>query len=297
MILLIGATDFIGRAAARRLRELRFRVRALVPPEVDVSALASLGVDVARGDSREAAALSPALSGVTAVLSAASAMRERRGASFEDVHVLAVRRLVEAARDAGVKRIIHLSTLGARADASTRYARTAFQGEEIVRGSGIDYLVLRLALVVGPEDAFSSRLAAIARRRSFVPLVGGGRARLQPVPVDQVVEAIVYGILQDRFRDQTIDVGGSEPIALRAAIQEIARSAGGCARLFSVPRAVAWPLLALAETILREPPFTREMVACALEDGLCDTTRMRELLGIEPRTFDSTLDHVRSSGS
>ncbi|MBI1852226.1 MAG: complex I NDUFA9 subunit family protein [Planctomycetes bacterium] len=292
MILVTGATGFIGRTLVRRLREHRFKTRAFLRPTSDAARLGGAGVEIAWGDVRDPAAVRAAIDGVTTIVHCVGILLERHGQTFELIHVLGVQRIVDAARAARVKRIILLSVLGARPDARTRFARTRFAGEEIVRNSGIDHTILRLAVVFGAEDHFTNRFASIIRWNPLLPLVGGGRARIQPIHVDDVASAVVYAVLQDRFHNETIDVAGGEAVRLRDAIRAIAGVIGEHVRPFAVPSAAARPAIALAETFLPESPISREMVDLASEDAVCDVSRARDLLGLEPRPLNAAMEHL-----
>jgi uncharacterized protein YbjT (DUF2867 family) len=292
MILVTGATGFIGGAVVRRLRAARFAVRAFVRPTADSHRLAARGAQIAWGDVRDPVAVRAACEGVTTVVHCVGILLEKRRQSFESIHILGVQRVVDAARAVRAKRIVLLSVLGARPDAKTRFARTRWAGEQIVRNSGIDHVILRLGVVVGPEDQFTNRFASIVRWNPLLPLVGGGRSRIQPIHVDDVATAVVYAIVQDRVTRETIDLAGPDPVRLRDAICAVASTIGEHVRPFSVPPALARPAIAVAERLLPDAPISREMVDLASEDATCDLSRARELLGADPRPFAASLDHL-----
>ena len=232
-VLVTGGTGFVGRAVVGRLRALGFEVRLLSRSGRAGMALAArAGCEVIPGDIGDRAALERACQGVDAVVHLVGIIAEKGRQTFERVHVSGTEHVVRAAEHAGVKRYIHMSALGCRAEAPSRYHRTKWEAEEIVRRSSLAWTIFRPSVIFGPGDGFVSRLAAFLRPpfswlqlHSF-PLIGGGESLLQPVAVEDVAQAFAAAIAHAGAVGQTYDLAGPERLSLRAILEELARAGG-----------------------------------------------------------------------
>jgi NADH dehydrogenase len=135
--------------------------------------------------------------------------------TFEGIHVVGARAVARAAREAGAKRLVHISAIAAHHTRAGAYARTKAEGEAAVLDEFPDAVILRPSLVFGPEDQLFNRFGAMARRLPLMPLIGGGRTRLQPVYADDVATAIALASA-DKAKPGTIyELGGPHIVTLR----------------------------------------------------------------------------------
>jgi uncharacterized protein YbjT (DUF2867 family) len=140
--------------------------------------------------------------------------------TFEAVHVAGARAVAEAAREAGARTLVHVSALGADARSKARYARTKAAGEEAVLKSFAGAVVLRPSLVFGPEDQLFNRFANMARLSPFLPLIGGGRTRLQPVYAGDVGAAIAAACAGRCLPGAAYELGGPEVVTFRQLLDK-----------------------------------------------------------------------------
>jgi NADH dehydrogenase len=159
-----------------------------------------------------------ALEGADAVVNLVGILARSGAQTFEAVHVAGARAVASAARKAGAGALVHVSALGADARGTARYQRTKFAGEEAVRAEFPDAVVLRPSLVFGPEDHLFNRFAALARMSPLMPLIGGGTARVQPVYVGDVGEAVAAAVTGKARRGAAYELGGPEVITFRQLI-------------------------------------------------------------------------------
>src|SRR4029077_11866613 len=124
-------------------------------------------------------------------------------------------RLARVAREAGVERFVHISAIGAEPRGSSAYARSKAAGEEAVRDAFPTATILRPSIVIGPEDQFFNRLAALATISPVIPLIGGGETRFQPVYVGDVADAVVRAIDDPATAGRTFELGGPRVYSLR----------------------------------------------------------------------------------
>ncbi|MGH8721672.1 MAG: SDR family NAD(P)-dependent oxidoreductase, partial [Burkholderiales bacterium] len=186
-VCVFGGTGFLGRRVARRLASegatLRVAVRS---PDRARSVLGDAAADrvaVLRADVRDPASVSAAVAGADAVVNAVSAYVEKAGVSFESVHVQGARTVAQAAAAAGVARLVLVSGIGADPESASPYIRARGRGELAARQAFPGATVVRPGAMFGPGDALFGALADIVRLFPVVPLIGGGRTRVQPVYV------------------------------------------------------------------------------------------------------------------
>ncbi|HSL34156.1 MAG TPA: NAD(P)H-binding protein, partial [Candidatus Limnocylindrales bacterium] len=202
-----GGTGFVGGAIAAELHRRGDRVvvlshrgeaaRGVLPDDVEIR-----NADVGRPDS-----LAPALAGVDglviALAFAGSPMEQpRMGRTFEAVDAAGTERLVAAAREAGVPRVVYLSGAGAAPDARRHWFRAKWRAEEAVRASGLTWTIIRPTWIFGPRDVSLNRFLGFARRLPFVPLSNSGRQLLAPVFVDDAARLAADSLLEDAAADR-----------------------------------------------------------------------------------------------
>src|SRR2546426_776665 len=190
-----GADGFVGRHAIARLLFGGHEVRALIserPGAEKELPGASTNVDVRRVDVRKPETLRGAFDGVDAVIHTVAVPTERKE-RFADVNVAGVAHVVAEARRAGVRRIVHMGALRADRASPYPYLRSKGEGEALITGSGISHVVLQPSLLFGEGDDFFPRLA-FSLIFPVVPVPGDGKARFQPVHVDDIAAALVAAV-------------------------------------------------------------------------------------------------------
>jgi len=214
-----GGSGFVGRYAVAALAKNGWRVRAAVRrPELAVFLQTSGAVGQifpVQANLRYPDSVQHAMMGSRAVVNAVGVLVGRGRQNFRALHVAGARAIAKAARDAGVKRLVHISAIGADPKSSSRYARTKGEGEAAVLGEFPDAIILRPSIVFGPDDAFFNRFAAMARGSPFLPLIGGGKTRFQPVFVGDLGAAIAAAIDGAAKPGTVYEIGGPEVFSFR----------------------------------------------------------------------------------
>ncbi|MCC7494965.1 MAG: complex I NDUFA9 subunit family protein [Fimbriimonadaceae bacterium] len=282
MVLVTGATGFLGGHLITRLLADGVPLRALVRPRSPHQFLARRGVDLAFGDVADPASLPAACAGCSAVLHLVGLLREPPGVTFEAVVAEGTRSLVDAAVTAGVQRFVYVSAIGARADAPSRYHRTKAAAEAAVRAAALDHVIVRPSIVYGPGDALTSLFLKVP-----VPLPGGGHNYVQPVAVSDLVEILAQALRRPEVAGQTYEVGGPTAVTFAEFVRELARVSGS--RLPHPPlpmrlaEAQAWVFDALKKPLYRlglEPPLSTDQLLMLAEDNVCDVARVQRDFGL-----------------
>ena len=170
----------MGREIVRQLHAAGHTIRILArsppPPRVQ-EAVSRWGAEVHPGDVLEPLRSAGRLAGTDAVIHLVGIISEVGDSTFENVHTRGTRNMVAAAQQAGVRRFVHMSALGTRPNAASRYHQSKWAAEEMVRHSGLEFTIFRPSLIYGPQDQFINLFAKIIRLSPVVPLLGSPRAR------------------------------------------------------------------------------------------------------------------------
>jgi NADH dehydrogenase len=295
LILVTGATGFVGRALLPRLAEAGLELRCLVRPSRRSPRLPrGIPVQVSIASLADARGLRAALVGVDTLIHLAGAeWHGRRGDVFA-VDAAGTRALVEAAREAGVGRIVYLSHLGA--DRASAYPVLKAKGiaEEFIRQSGLTYTIVRSTLLYGAEDVFLNVVAALVKLGPGLFLMpGDGRISLQPLWVEDLVTCLEWSLSDLTSLNQTIALGGPEFITFGQMVQTVMEVLG--VRRLVIPvrppflRAGAW----LMEQILPRSPLTTRWLDYLAVNRTCELTSVTQYFGLKPARFVNTVDYLR----
>ncbi|MEW6094507.1 MAG: NAD(P)H-binding protein [Chloroflexota bacterium] len=295
MILITGATGFIGRSLTRQLVESGQRVRILLRPSPRTPSLPTgVPVEVAVTSLADVRGLRAALRGVQAVYHLAGGEAEGGRANLQAVDIEGTRNLVEAARDAGVERIFYLSHLDADRASGFPVLKAKGIAEDFIRKSGVAYTILRGSILFGPDDAFTTGLAMlIALSPGLLPLPAKGESLVQPLWVEDLATCLTWALEEPKTVNQTYEVGGSEALTLRqvvAIIMEATRR----------PRLIIpWGIPSLRlMTMSLEAAFPRFPASVFWLDYLsvnrtCPVDAIPRVFGLMPARFASRLDYLR----
>ncbi len=304
IVTVFGGSGFIGRHFIKRLARtgavIRVPVRRaeaakFLKPMGDVGQITPLPVDVT-----DEAATAAAIAGADAVVNLVGITAEGGRFRFDAVHVEAAQRIARLAAAAGVRRLVHMSGIGVDPQSPSRYVRSKAAGEAAVRTALPAATVLRPSIVFGPEDGFFNRLAAMARIAPVMPVFDGGRARLQPVFVGDVADALMAVLERPDSGGRVFELGGPRIYTMRALVELTLRETGRHRPLVFVPTALAALAAGLAER-LPAPPLTRDQLYLLTHDNVVPAgAATLDDLGVLPTAVESIvptyLDRFRKGG-
>lgn len=285
MILVTGATGFVGSHLVRRMRQEGMKVRAVVRAPAKARALRDLGVEVVPGDISDLTSLASAAQGCDRVIHLVGIIQEGRGFTFRSVHVEGTRNMLDAAKQAGVKYILYQSALGTREGAKSEYHKTKWEAEKLVKAGGIPFTILRPSLIYGPGDLFTVRLAEMIKLSPVLPVIGSGRSKVQPIYIDDVASCIVKILADGQHAGKTYEIGGPEQLTYEEVTKAIARALGVDRPVVHMPLFFMRTMAKVAEALLPKPPVTTDQLVMLQEDNICDMKDIREVFGVEPVGF------------
>jgi NADH dehydrogenase len=295
MFLITGSTGFIGRALVRHLFELGYPVRTLIRPSPRTPKL-PIGVplEVAVSSLADPRGLRAALGGIDTIIHLASAEGQGNRGDLLTTDIHGTRNLAEAAADAGVKRIVYLSHLGADRMSAFPALKAKGIAEEHIRRSGVPHTILRSSIVFGPEDRFTVPLARLLRAApGLFPLPAGGRAVVQPLWIEDLITCILWAVDNPYMADQTYEIGGSEYFPLRQVMEtlmEVTRRRRAIVS-FSMPNMRA--LLILLDAMFPHFPFSSFSLDYFSVSRTCPVDNLPRSFGLMPARFTYRLDYLR----
>jgi uncharacterized protein YbjT (DUF2867 family) len=219
LVTIFGGSGFVGRHTVSALAKRGWRVRAAVRRPDLAGHLQPMGgvgqIHAVQANLRYPQSVARAVEGTTAVVNAVGILAPAGRQSFDAVHAEGARAVARAAREAGVQRFIHISAIGADAASTARYAQSKAAGEAAVLEEFPTAIILRPSIVFGPEDEFFNRFAALARMSPFLPSIGGGKTKFQPVYVGDVAAAITNCVEGGGKPGSVYELGGPEVFSFR----------------------------------------------------------------------------------
>jgi uncharacterized protein YbjT (DUF2867 family) len=243
LVTVFGGSGFVGRHTVRALAKAGWRIRVgvrepnqafFLKPAGTVGQIAPLKCDVT-----DAGQVAAAVQGADAVVNLTGILSPAGGYGFDDIHIDGAQNIAEAAARAGVKSLVHVSAIGADSESESAYAQSKAEGEMRVRAAFAGATILRPSIVFGPEDDFFNRFAGMARFLPFLPLIGGGKTRFQPVFVGDVAAAIVTALASEASRGKTYELGGPMTYSFKELMQIVLAETGRRRALVPVPFGIA----------------------------------------------------------
>jgi uncharacterized protein YbjT (DUF2867 family) len=270
-VLLTGGTGYVGQDLREKLRSHGHQVRLLVRRESAHKVPAGSEFEVVLGDVLDSHACLRAVDGCDAVVHLVGIIREfpHEGTTYEAMHTEATFNVLDAARRMGVDRFVHMSALGARADAPSRYHTTKFEAESMVRNSDLRWTIFRPSVIFGPGSDFIRQIVDLVHR-PLVPIVDGGKALLQPVSLDNVTGAMARSLLMPETRGQAYDAGGPDRIRFRDLVDRISEHYRLHPNTMKISSVFMKPVVRLLQRF-DSFPLTVDQLEMLIEDNICDT--------------------------
>ena len=290
-VAITGGTGFVGRHLARRLVERgnEVVVRARGADRRDPSVYEMAGAKFVAADMSEVATLEAAFAGCEAVAHCAGINREIDSQTYERVHLAGTRNVCEAARRAGVRKLLYLSFLRARPNCGSKYHESKFAAEEIVRGSGLDYTIFKAGVIYGRGDHMLDHLSHALYTIPVFALVGFKQQPVRPLAVEDLTRVMDAALSDGRMSRKTFAITGPEEMTLGEAVRRVAAVIGKRRAMFRLPLAfhyaLAWaaekmmkiPLTAIAQVRILSDSLVEPLPACEpVPDDLQPQTRFTD---------------------
>jgi len=294
MILVTGATGFIGRALVRHLSQTGQQVRVLLRPSPRSPRIPKgVPVEVAVVSLSDERGVRAALRGVDQVYHLASATSQGRRGNLLTTDIEGTRTLAQASRDAGIQRLIFLSHLGADRASAFPMQKAKGIAEEHIRKSGVPHTIVRSSIVFGPEDSFTNNLAGLLRVVPFFfPIPSDGRTLIQPLWVEDLVTCLVWTLENPETVNQTYEVGGGEYFTVRQIFETLMGVTRTRKILVPLPPPYMRALLVMLDSFVPNFNISTYWLDYVAVNRTCSVENLPRTFGLMPARFAYRLDYL-----
>jgi uncharacterized protein YbjT (DUF2867 family) len=302
-IVVTGAGGFVGSHVVPALADAGHLVLAVVRRPDDggrvldrLSADQRSRVEIRVADVTDPASLPAALASAEAVVHLVAIPRDwDGGSSLRLVNTEGTRNVLAAARDAGIRRFVHLGALGVADDPDLHYASSKARAIALVRASDLDWTVLSPSVMFGPRDGFFNILAGLVRLSpGVVPITGRGAARFQPLAVGDLARAVVRAIEDPGTIGSEHPLGGPRYWTYREIMGEVLRGMGKRRLLVPLPVALIRLVAGAAELVHLPFPVATDQLRQLRLDNTGPLDAVVSAFGFEPQPMEGGLTHLRS---
>lgn len=297
IVTIIGGSGFVGRYVVRLLAQKGWRIKIVCRHPELAGFLQPLGgvgqINAVAGNIRDTRSLRRAIEGSDAIVNLAGILSPSGAQTFDDVHTEGARRIAEAAKTFEICNFVHVSAIGADPHSKARYGRSKALAEVKALEACPKAVILRPSIIFGEEDDFFNRFAAMARVSPFLPAIGFGRTKFQPVYVGDVAQAIVAVLEGKAVPGMTYELGGPGVYTMKELMHMTQKLSGRKPRTMPIPFMIA----TLQGAVLQYLPgklLTVDQVRMLRDDNIVSTKAEHEQrtlqgLGVSPAPIDSVV--------
>ena len=296
LVTVFGGSGFVGRYVVRALAAKGYRVRvACRRPDLagHLQPLGNVGqIHCVQANLRYRWSIDRAVEGADVVVNLVGLLAETGKQSFDSVQARGAGWVAEAASSAKAS-MVHFSAIGADEQSEADYARTKAEGEALVRAAAPDAVIFRTSIVFGPEDDFFNRFATMARVAPFLPLIGGGHTKFQPVYVGDVAQAVVKAVDGELAAGSIWELGGPEVLTFKECMERMLDVIGRKRGFVTLPFSLAKAVGRIAQ-YAPGAPITPGQVELLKSDNVVspamqDAGRTLQAMGITPTLMGAVL--------
>lgn len=294
-VLVTGATGFVGRAVLPKLSQEGHHARILLRPSAKSPRLPrGLPVEAAVSSLADERGLRAALLGVDSLIHLAGGEGEGSRAELAVSDADGTARLVAAAAEAGIRRLIFLSHLGVDRASAFPVLQAKALGEAAVRQGRVPFTILRSAIAFGPDDDWTTSMAMTLSLSPGIYLIpGADTTTLQPIWVEDLATALVWALDEPALVGRTYEIGGPEYLTWREILGLVMRETGVRRVLAGSPAPVVRALIRVGEMLLRRPPFTPFLVDYLAANRVASLETLPRAFGLQPARMEAQLEYLR----
>jgi NADH dehydrogenase len=268
--LVLGSTGFFGRAVSHGVLDAGYQLRVLVRNQAAAGALRVRGAEVMVGDATDAGVLAAACKDCAAVVSLVH-VRRNRPQTFLDVNIEAPRLLGEAAKAAGVTKVIFVSAIGAQPDARFAYLASRWAGEQALQRTGIPCTILRFSYILGEDGGIVDNFARAVNFGPVVIIPGSGEQHSQPIIREDAARCVVESISRVDLYGQTVELGGPEILSYQQLFNFFAAARGVKKPQVKVSAPLLMPAAAVIGAVMSNPLLTPDELRTVVQDNIAQS--------------------------
>ena len=290
-VFVTGGTGFVGKNIVNKLVERGYETTILVRDKNSLKKTISCTdkLHYIYGNVQDIASLERGMSGCDAVIHLVGIIREAGSNTFENVHVEGSKNMIEVAKFSKIKRFIHMSAEGTCPTAKSKYHKTKYRAEEYLKSSGLNYTIFRPSMLFVAEDKNFNVLADLIRKSPFIPVIGDGNYRWQPVSVKNVAEVFVSALENKKAERKVYEIRGPDVFTFNEVLDILMKILSIKKAKIHIPLALIRPIVIILERILSAPPLTSDQLKMLLDDYDNPVDDLLEDFKIELIPFDKGL--------
>ena len=280
MILITGGTGYVGGYVVRSLSDKGLRTRCLVRKKTYQKQFNMLGVELAFGDVTDLDSLILATVGIDICIHCVGILQEKKPhTTHQKIVVEGTMNLLNACVQNRVKKIIYLSGLGAESTAVSLYHQAKWKAEEMIIKSGLEYVIFRPSVIFGPNDDFINRFVNMIRFSPFLPMIGQGQNKMQPVSVHDVVTCIILAIDGRQMLNHIIEMGGPQQLTFREIMEMMLHALKKKRWILPLPLSLVEMIIPAIEN-LPGSPLSEDQLVMVKHDNITDNQKLHELFHV-----------------
>jgi len=300
MIAITGASGYIGIHLAKFLQDKNEKLTGIIKENTakeDIDILEHYSISYKKIDFFDQNAMNNALSGVTKVIHLVGSIYRPKTISMEELHKNITSTLVAAAKKNNVKKIVYVSALGSDITAASDYHKTKSLAEQEIKNSGIPYVILQPSLIFGKlhgrrNSKIVARLSQSIIKLPFIPIIGDGKNKLQPLFITDLSRCI-YGSMGQDINNVTIQLGGPQVLAFEEIAKTIAKTVNmDKKRPFYIKKGAARILASIMETLSPQPKITKDQVKMIGKDNVVTSDLMDKYFKFEKSSLTKELNNL-----
>jgi len=297
MMLVLGATGFLGGHVIRRLRDDSYPIRLFTRGSRDwrhssVQDLHQKGAEFVIADALDLEKLALAADGCTAIINMIGSMPPQAGIDFAAQHVTVAQNILEVATNKSIQRIIHVSCLSAAEEVDSEYLRTKFEAEEIIKKAKLYWTIFRPSYLFGDKFPFLDTLMPFIKLPVVMPVLGSGQQEIQPVHAKDVAECLVSSLYDKETVNRTFDLAGDRVYTVQELMEASRKALGVAGASMNVPTGSAAKAADVVKKHLPKVPVHIEMLKLWMTDSTTENNALEEYFKITPIPLNKCFERI-----
>jgi len=278
MILITGGTGFLGENIVRALADNHLPLRCLVRQKSYSHQFELSSVELAYGDVTDVSSLEKATQGINTVIHCVGILQEKPPHStHQKIVIEGTKNLVTACVKNKVKKIIYISGLGTHEKALSLYHQAKFKAEQCIIKSGLEYVIFRPSVLIGKKDDFLNQFYTMIRFLPFLPIIGNGTYKMQPLYVGDLVSCIFQALENKALKNEIIELGGPERFEFKDIMKAFLKASKKRRLFIHIPLSFIQFQIKFLEKLPKPFLITRDQLLMLQADNICDNQKLHKL--------------------